>query len=84
MIRVCEAECWGGCWLLAAGGLSRFRSGFSLRRYRDVIDDAVAAAGWQAKRSDGKLPPHVIVYFTTAMALFAEVISSSHMPTSDV
>jgi transposase IS4-like protein len=38
---------------------------------RDVIDDAVAA-GRQAKRSDGKLPPHVMVYFVMAMALFAE------------
>jgi hypothetical protein len=39
---------------------------------RDVIDDVVAAAGRQAKRSDGKLPPHVMVYFAMAMALFAE------------
>ncbi len=38
---------------------------------RDVIDDCVAAAGRQAKRSDGKLPPHVMVYFVMAMALFA-------------
>src|SRR5215831_13629266 len=39
---------------------------------RDVIDDVVAACGRQAKRSDGKLPPHVMVYFAMAMALFAE------------
>jgi hypothetical protein len=39
---------------------------------RDVIDDAVAAAGKQAKRSDGKLPPHVMAYFAMAMALFAD------------
>jgi Insertion element 4 transposase N-terminal len=39
---------------------------------RDVIDDAVAGAGRSAKRSDGKLPPHVMVYFAMAMALFAE------------
>jgi Insertion element 4 transposase N-terminal/Transposase DDE domain len=39
---------------------------------RDVIDDAVVAAGRQAKRSDGKLPPHVMVYFAMAMALFAD------------
>jgi Insertion element 4 transposase N-terminal len=39
---------------------------------RDVIDDAVAAAGRSAKRSDGKLPPHVMVYFAVAMALFAD------------
>src|ERR1700733_3825937 len=38
---------------------------------RDAVDDAVAATGRQAKRSDGKLPPHVMVYFAMAMALFA-------------
>jgi hypothetical protein len=38
---------------------------------RDVIDDAVASYGRGAKRSDGKLPPHVMVYFAMAMALFA-------------
>jgi Insertion element 4 transposase N-terminal len=39
---------------------------------RDAVDDAAAAAGKQAKRSDGKLPPHVMVYFVMALALFAE------------
>ena len=39
---------------------------------RDAVDDAVAAAGKQARRSDGKLPPHVMVYFAMAMALFAD------------
>jgi hypothetical protein len=39
---------------------------------RDAVDDAVAAAGKQAKRSDGKLPPHVMVYFALALALFAD------------
>src|SRR5437588_3865377 len=39
---------------------------------RDAVDDAVVAAGRQARRSDGKLPPHVMVYFAMAMALFAE------------
>jgi hypothetical protein len=39
---------------------------------RDVIDEAVAELGKQAKRSDGKLPPHVMVYFVMAMALFAD------------
>ncbi len=43
---------------------------------RDVIDDAVASYGRGAKRSDGKLPPHVMVFFAMAMALFADVISS--------
>ena len=37
---------------------------------RDAVDDAVAAAGRQARRSDGKLPPHVMVYFVMALALF--------------
>ena len=39
---------------------------------RDAVDDAVTAAGKQAKRSDGKLPPHVMVYFVLALALFAD------------
>jgi hypothetical protein len=39
---------------------------------RDVVDDAVAAAGKGAKRAGGKLPPHVMVYFVMALALFAD------------
>jgi len=39
---------------------------------RDAVDEAIAAAGRAAKRSDGKLPPHVMVYFAMALALFAE------------
>jgi len=39
---------------------------------REAVDDAIAAAGKGARRSDGKLPPHVVVYFTLAMALFAD------------
>ena len=39
---------------------------------RDAVDEAVAAAGRGARRSDGKLPPHVMVYFAMALALFAE------------
>ena len=39
---------------------------------RDAVDDAIAAAGKQARRSDGKLPPHVMVYLVMALALFAE------------
>jgi Insertion element 4 transposase N-terminal len=38
---------------------------------RDAVDEAIAAAGKGAKRSDGKLPPHVMVYFAMALALFA-------------
>lgn len=39
---------------------------------RDVVDDALAACGIRARRSDGKLPPHVTVYLVLALALFAE------------
>lgn len=39
---------------------------------RDAVDEAIAAAGRGAKRSDGKLPPHVMVYFAMALALFAD------------
>lgn len=36
---------------------------------REVVDEAIAAFGRQAKRSDGKLPPHVMVYYAMALAL---------------
>jgi Insertion element 4 transposase N-terminal/Transposase DDE domain len=39
---------------------------------RDAVDEAVTATGKAAKRSDGKLPPHVMVYFAMALALFSE------------
>ena len=39
---------------------------------RDAVDEAVAAAGKRARRSDGKLPPHVMVYLVMALALFAD------------
>ncbi len=39
---------------------------------RDAVDEAIAVTGKQARRSDGKLPPHVMVYFVMALALFAE------------
>jgi hypothetical protein len=39
---------------------------------RDVIDAAVAGCGVGAKRSDGKLPPHVVAYLTMALCLFAD------------
>jgi len=39
---------------------------------RDAVDDAIAAVGKQAKRPDGKLPPHVVVYLVMALALFAD------------
>jgi Insertion element 4 transposase N-terminal/Transposase DDE domain len=39
---------------------------------RDAVDEAVEVTGKGAKRSGGKLPPHVMVYFAMAMALFAD------------
>jgi hypothetical protein len=39
---------------------------------RDAVEGAVAACGVGAKRSDGKLPPHVTAYLTMAMCLFGE------------
>ena len=39
---------------------------------RDVIDAAVAACGVEARRSDGKLPPHVVTYLTMALCLFPD------------
>jgi Insertion element 4 transposase N-terminal/Transposase DDE domain len=39
---------------------------------RDAVDEAVGAAGKKARRSDGKLPPHVVVYLVMALALFAD------------
>lgn len=39
---------------------------------RDAVDEAVVTTGRRAKRSDGKLPPHVMVYFAMAMVLFAD------------
>lgn len=39
---------------------------------RDAVDEAIAVTGKQARRSDGKLPPHVMVYFVMALALFAD------------
>jgi hypothetical protein len=39
---------------------------------RDVVDDAVEETGKAARRAGGKLPPHVMVYFVMALALFAD------------
>jgi hypothetical protein len=38
----------------------------------DAVDEAVAAAGRGVRRSDGKLPLHVMVCFAMALALFAQ------------
>jgi hypothetical protein len=39
---------------------------------RDVIDVAVSAHGVGAKRSDGKLPAHVVAYLTMGLCLFPD------------
>src|SRR5690349_12609248 len=39
---------------------------------RDAADEAVAVCGVREKRSDGKLPAHVVTYLTLALCLFAE------------
>ena len=39
---------------------------------RDAVDEAVAVGGVREKRSDGKLPAHVITYLTLALCLFPD------------
>jgi Insertion element 4 transposase N-terminal len=39
---------------------------------RDAVDDAIAVTGKGARRAGGKLPPHVMVYFVMALALFSD------------
>src|SRR6476646_3854781 len=39
---------------------------------RDAVEDAVEETGRGARRAGGKLPPHVMVYFVMALALFAD------------
>src|SRR5664279_688272 len=39
---------------------------------RDAVDDAIAACGVRERRSDGKLPAHVITYLTPALTLFPD------------
>jgi hypothetical protein len=39
---------------------------------RDAVDDALRACGVREKRSDGKLPAHVITYLTLALTLFCD------------
>src|SRR6266700_2342449 len=39
----------------------------------DAVDDAIEAAGKQAQRRGGKLPPRVTAYLVMALALFAQV-----------
>lgn len=39
---------------------------------RDAVDEAVAVCGVREKRSDAKLPAHVITYLTLALCLFGD------------
>jgi hypothetical protein len=39
---------------------------------RDAVDDAITACGVREKRSDGKLPAHVVTYLTLGLCLFAD------------
>lgn len=39
---------------------------------RDAVDEAIAVCGVRERRSDGKLPAHVVAYLTLALCLFAE------------
>jgi hypothetical protein len=39
---------------------------------RNAVDDAVAVCGVREKRSDGKLPAHVVTYLTLALCLFPD------------
>lgn len=39
---------------------------------REAVDEAVAVCGVRERRSDGKLPAHVITYLTLALCLFVE------------
>ena len=39
---------------------------------RDAVDEAVAVCGVRERRSDGKLPAHVITYLTLGLCLFTE------------
>lgn len=41
---------------------------------RDVVDEAVAVCGVREKRSDGKLPAHVITYLTLALCRSPEEV----------
>jgi hypothetical protein len=38
----------------------------------DVVDEAIETTGKTAKRSGGKLPPHVMIYFVMALSLYAD------------
>ena len=39
---------------------------------RDAVDEAVAVCGVRERRSDGKLPAHVVTYLTLGLCLFPD------------
>lgn len=39
---------------------------------RDAVDDAIVVCGVREKRSDGKLPAHVVTYLTLGLCLFPD------------
>ena len=39
---------------------------------RDAVDEAIAVCGVRERRSDGKLPAHVVTYLTLALCLFPD------------
>lgn len=39
---------------------------------RDAVDEAIAVCGVREKRSDGKLPAHVVAYLTLGLCLFPD------------
>jgi len=43
---------------------------------RDAVDDAITACGVRERRSDGKLPAHVITYLTLGLALFPDDVET--------
>jgi hypothetical protein len=69
MIGVCGTD-WDGGWRLSDRLDLAGRAGAC--GARDAVDEAIEATGKGAKRAGGKLPPHVMVYFVMALALFAD------------
>jgi Insertion element 4 transposase N-terminal len=65
---VAQAEVVAGGWVADQVSLGVLASWVP----RDVVDEAVAVTGRQARRAGGKLPPHVVVYLVMALALFAD------------
>ena len=50
---------------------------------RDAVDEAMAVCGVWERRSDGKLPAHVITYLTLALLLVPKTSSALVAPRFD-